>query len=67
MRSAIRLNSDPSARKIRLAVVVASEAVADGIRKVASLADATFAADIHIYTDIDEAEAWLSKSLDQYA
>ena len=67
MRSAIRLNSDPSARKIRLAVVVASDAVADGILKVASLADATFAADIHIYTSVDEAEAWLSKPLDQFA
>ncbi len=67
MRSAIRLNSDPSARKIRLAVVVASDEVADGIRKVASLADATFAADIHIYTNIDKAEAWLSQPLDQFA
>jgi hypothetical protein len=67
MRSAIRLNSDPSARKIRLAVVVASDEVADGIRKVASLADATFAADIHIYTSIEEAEAWLSQPLDKFA
>ncbi|MBT3338947.1 MAG: hypothetical protein HN855_08235 [Anaerolineae bacterium] len=67
MRSAIRLNSDPSARKIRLAVVVANEGVANGIRKVASLADANFSADIHIYTDIGEAEAWLAKPLDQFA
>ena len=67
LRSAIRLNSDPSARKIRLAVVVANDDVANGIRKVAALGDATFAADIHIYTDMNEAEAWLSQSLDQYA
>ena len=67
MRTAIRLNSDPSARKIRLAVVVANDDVANGIRKVAALGEATFAADIHIYTDIDTAEAWLSQSLDQYA
>ncbi len=67
MRSAIRLNSDPSARKIRLAVVVASEAVADGIRKVAALADTNFAAAIHIYTSVEEAEAWLVQPLDQFA
>lgn len=67
MRSAVRLNSDPSARKIRLAVVVANDDVANGIRKVAALGDATFAADIHIYTDMDKAEAWLSQPLDQYA
>lgn len=67
LQVAIRLNSDPSARKIRLAVVVASEAVADAIRKVAALADTNFAADIHIYTDVEEAEAWLEKPLDQFA
>ena len=67
MRSAIRLNSDPSARKIRLAVVVANEAVANGIRKVAALAETNFAADIHIYTDVEEAEAWLALPLDQFA
>ena len=67
MRTAIRLNSDPSARKIRLAVVVASDAVADGIRKVAALAETNFAAAIHIYTSVDEAEAWLAQPLDQLA
>ena len=66
LRTAIRLNSDPSARKIRLAVVVANDAVADAIRKVAALADTNFAAAIHIYTDIAEAEAWLSRPLDQF-
>jgi hypothetical protein len=67
MRSAIRLNSDPSARKIRLAVVVASEDAANAIRKVAALADTNFAADIHIYTSVEKAEAWLALPLDQFA
>ena len=67
MRTAIRLNSDPSARKIRLAVVVANDDVANGIRKVASLAQTEFAADIHIYTSIEEAEAWLAKPLSEFA
>ncbi|RLD02588.1 MAG: hypothetical protein DRI32_08660 [Chloroflexi bacterium] len=64
MRVAIRLNSDPSARKIRLAVVVANDVVADAIRKVAALADTNFAAAIHIYTDMDKAETWLAEPLE---
>ena len=36
LQVAIRLNSDPSARKIRLAVVVANDTVAEAIRKVAA-------------------------------
>ncbi len=67
IRVAIEANSDPSARKIRLAVVVANDAVANAIRKVAALADTNFAADIHIYTDVEEAEAWLALPLDQFA
>src|SRR5262245_48860027 len=35
IRAAVEANSDPSARNIRVAVVVASEEVADGIRQVA--------------------------------
>ncbi|NOY98015.1 MAG: hypothetical protein GXP40_02265 [Chloroflexi bacterium] len=67
IKAAVELNSDPSARKIRLAVVVATDAVADAIRKVAALALTAASAAIHIYTDIDEAEAWLSRPLDQIA
>ncbi len=67
IRSAIRLNSDPSARKIRLAVVVANDAVADAIRKVGALADTNFAAVIQIFTDIEKAEEWLAKSFEQFA
>ncbi len=67
MRTAIRLNSDPSARKIRLAVLVANDDVANAIRKVAALGDVTFAADIHIYTSLEEAESWLAKPLGEFA
>jgi hypothetical protein len=67
IQAAIEANSDPSARKIRIAVVVANDTVADGIRKVASLADTNFSADIHIYTSVEKAEAWLAKPLDQFA
>ncbi|GAB4499149.1 MAG: hypothetical protein OHK003_13900 [Anaerolineales bacterium] len=67
VRMAVDANSDPSARNIRAAVVVASEAVAEGIRKVAALAETESAAAIKIFTDINEAEAWLARPLDQIA
>jgi len=65
VRAAVEANSDPSARHIRLAVVVATEAVAKGIRDVAALAGAETAAAMKIFTDINEAEAWLARPLDQ--
>jgi hypothetical protein len=64
---AVEVNSDPSARKIRLAVVVANEKVAEAIRKIAALARTESAAAMRIFTEIDEAEAWLSRPLDQFA
>jgi hypothetical protein len=67
VRMAVEANSDPSARNIRVAVVVASESVADGIRKVAALADTESAAAMKIFTDINDAEAWLARPLDQIA
>lgn len=65
VRTAVEVNSDPSARNIRLAVVVATQEAADAIRKIAALALPETAAAMKIFTDIDEAEAWLSRPLDQ--
>ena len=65
INTAIEVNSDPSARKIRLAVVVANTEVADAIRKIAALALTPASAAIKIFTDLDEAEAWLSRPMDQ--
>jgi hypothetical protein len=65
--TAIEVNSDPAARNIRLAVVVASEKVANSIREIASLALPETAAAIKIFTDLDAAEAWLARPLDQLA
>ena len=67
VRMAVEANSDPSARNIRVAVVVASDAVADGIRKVAALAETETASAMKIFTDNNEAEAWLARPLDQIA
>jgi hypothetical protein len=65
VRTAVEVNSDPSARNIRLAVVVASVEAADVIRKIAALALPETAAAMKIFTDMGEAEAWLSRPLDQ--
>jgi hypothetical protein len=65
IRMAVEANSDPSARNIRVAVVVADDKVADAIREVAALALPTAASAMKIFTDMDTAEAWLARPLDQ--
>ena len=67
IRTAVEVNSDPSARNIRLAVVVADEKIASAIRTIASLALPETAAAMRIFSDIDEAESWLARPLDQMA
>lgn len=64
IKMAVEVNSDPSTRNVRAAVVVASEQVKDAIMKVAASATGTGAA-MRIFTVIEEAEAWLAKPLDQ--
>jgi hypothetical protein len=65
VQTAIEVNSDPQARNIRLAVVVATEEAANAIREVAALALPESAAAMKIFTDMYEAEAWLARPLDQ--
>lgn len=65
INTAIEVNSDPAARNIRLAVVVANDEVANAIRKIAALAETPSSAAIKIFTAMDEAEAWLARPLDQ--
>ena len=65
IRMAVEANSDPSARDIRVAVVVADEKVANAIRSVAALALPGTASAMKLFTDINEAEAWLGRPLDQ--
>jgi stage II sporulation SpoAA-like protein len=64
VRTAVEVNSDPSARNIRLAVVVGSQAIADTIRDIASLALPQTSAAMKVFTDLNEAEAWLGRPLD---
>ena len=65
IRMAVEANSDPSARNIRVAVVVADEKVAEAVREVGSLALAGTASAMKIFSDINEAEASLGRPLDQ--
>ena len=65
IRFAVEVNSDPSARNIRVAVVVANEKVAEAIRNVAAMALPETAAALKLFSDINEAEAWLAHPLDQ--
>ncbi len=65
IRMAVEANSDPSARQLRVAVVVADEKVANAIREVAALALPQSASAMKLFTDINEAEAWLGRPLDQ--
>src|SRR6266511_4078200 len=65
IRLAVEANSDPSARNIRVAVVVADDKVANAIRNVAALALPASASSMKIFTNMDEAELWLARPLDQ--
>lgn len=65
IRAAVEANSDPSARNIRVAVVVADSKVANAIRSVAAMALPETASALKLFTDINEAEAWLARPLDQ--
>jgi len=65
IRMAVEANSDPSARNIRVAVVVADENVAEAIREVAARAVPGTASALKIFADMDQAEAWLARPLDQ--
>jgi hypothetical protein len=64
---AIEVNSDPAARNIRVAVVVNSEKVATAVRELYYQSLPETSAAIKIFTDIDAAETWLSRPLDQMA
>jgi hypothetical protein len=59
---AIELNSDPSARNIRLAVIIANDEVREAIEKIQSLT-IPGGVEIGIFEDPDSAEEWLSRPI----
>lgn len=67
IRTAMSVNSDPAARFIRLAVVVANGEVAEGIRKIYYSVTPETSAGIKVFSDMEAAEDWLARPLDQFA
>ena len=59
---AIEVNSDPSARNIRLAVLVKSEEVRQAIEKIPSLTTPG-GVEFKVFTDIQGSETWLDRPL----
>jgi hypothetical protein len=59
---AIEVNSDPSARNIRLAVVVKNDEVRQAIEKIPS-STTPGGVELKVFTDIKESEAWLDRPL----
>jgi len=64
IKLAVEVNSDPSTRNLRVAVLVGSENVRKAILNVAAGAVGSGAA-IRIFTSLVDAEAWLYKSTEQ--
>ncbi len=64
IKMAVEVNSDPSTRNLRVAVLVASESAREAILKVAAGVVGSGAA-IRIFTKLVEAETWLLKSMEQ--
>ncbi len=62
VRFAVEVNSDPSVRNIRLAVVVGSAAVRAAIQEINALSTPG-GVEMGIFTTMDEAEAWLARPL----
>lgn len=62
VRFAVEANSDPSARHIRLAVVVKNDEVRQAVRKIEDLT-VPGGVELGLFTDIEEAENWLNRPL----
>ena len=63
VRMAVELNTDPGTRNIRMAVIVSSDKVKSAIEEIAALSGGD-SAYIRLFTDINDAEAWLGRPLD---
>jgi hypothetical protein len=62
IRFAVEANSDPAARNIRLAVVVADEKVRQTVLDIRALTVAG-GVEMGVFVDIPDAEAWLDRPL----
>lgn len=58
---ALEVNADPSVRNLHLAVVVSDQHVAQAIQEIDALTPG--GVELHVFSDMDEAEAWLGRPL----
>lgn len=66
IKLAMEVNSDPATRNLRVAVLVADDAVREAILKIAAGAVGSGAA-IRIFSSAEQAEAWLARPMEQIA
>jgi hypothetical protein len=59
---AVEVNNDPSARNIRLAVVVSNDDVLHKVKEVQALTTPG-GVEMEVFTNIDDAEVWLQRPL----
>lgn len=62
IRYALEVNSDPSVRNIRLAVVVANEQVRQALLEINALS-AGYGVEMEVFTSLEDADAWLNRPL----
>lgn len=62
IRYALEVNSDPSVRNIRLAVVASNERVARALHEIDALS-AGYGVEMGVFSTMEEAEAWLDRPL----
>lgn len=63
IRIAVEMNSDPSTRNIRLAVVVKDPSIVDAVQKISDLTPGG-GARMKVFTNLDEAENWLDRPME---
>ena len=62
VRYALEVNSDPSVRNIRLAVLVANQQVRQTLLEIDALS-AGSGVEMEVFTSLEQAEAWLNRPL----
>ena len=62
---ALEVNTDPSVRNIRLAVVATNKDVIEGLKKVGALTSSPGRVEMALFTNMEEAEDWLNRPLTQ--
>jgi hypothetical protein len=58
LHAALEMANDPAARNVRTAVVVTSPTIANALKEITVLSER---GNLRLFTEIDEAEAWLAQ------